>query len=388
MIALSKTQRITAFSFVAVALVLFVVLRPSPLSVDSGTVAKGSLQVVLEAEGFSRVRDRFIVAAPVAGRLARLAFSEGDNVGKGSIVAELLPVELDAREFREASARAAAARAVYDESIARERQVTLNFEQAGRRSRRYRNLYEEGAVSKEAFELAKNEADVLRKEADAARSAAVSARFTFEAQQALIDRQTAGRPLRIESPVSGKVLRLHEKSERVVPAGSPLVEIGDPSAIEIVIDLLSSDAVQVKPGDSVFVEEWGGDKAIDAVVKYREPSAFTKVSALGIEEKRVNIIATLKRYEPLLGDNFRVQTKIVLHEKHNVLLVPVSSLFRESGGWRVFVIENGRAILRPVSIGLRSAFHAEVLRGLEEGELVVVHPTNELSDGMRVAIRK
>ncbi|WP_363318847.1 efflux RND transporter periplasmic adaptor subunit [Chlorobium sp.] len=388
MMTFSKTRRIAAFSFVAAALLLFLVFRPSPLPVDSGVVSKGPLRVVLEAEGFSRVEDRFVIAAPVSGRLVRIAFSEGDTVEKGATVAELLPVALDAREYREASARAAAARAAYDESLARERQAVLNLEQANRRSIRYNNLYSEGAVSKEAFELARNEADVLRKEADAVRSATASARFSFEAQQAIIDRQIAGRSVRIEAPVSGKVLRLHEKSERVVVAGVPLFDIGDPSAIEIVIDILSSDAVRVKPGNRVLVEEWGGGSPLEAVVKSVEPAAFTKISALGIEEKRVNIIAALKRYEPKLGDNFRVQASIVLREKSRSLLVPVSSLFRGSGGWQVFVIESGKAVRKPVVIGLRSAFHAEVLDGLDDGDRVVVHPTNELGDGMRVIFRE
>ncbi|MEE9905891.1 MAG: efflux RND transporter periplasmic adaptor subunit [Chlorobium sp.] len=384
MTALSKTQRIAAFSLAGAALILFVVFRPSPLHVDSGTVTKGTLQVVLDAEGYSRVRDRFVIGAPVSGRLARVAFREGDSVAKGDTVSELLPAELDAREFRQASARAAAARAAYDEALARERQATIGFEQAGRRSVRYGNLYSEGAVSKESFELARNEADMHLKEAEAARSAASSARFSFEAQQAVIDRQTAGTPVRIVSPVSGTVLRLHEQSERVVPAGAPLFDIGDPSAIEIVIDLLSTDAVRVKPADRVLIEEWGGGKVLEASVKRIEPSGFTKISALGIEEKRVNIIASLSRKESRLGDNFRIQAKIVLDEKSRVLLVPVSSLFRTTAGWKVFIIENGKAAARPVRIGLRSAFYAEVLDGLDEGDRVVVHPTNELRDGMRV----
>ncbi|MBM3422444.1 MAG: efflux RND transporter periplasmic adaptor subunit [Chlorobi bacterium] len=381
---LSKTQRIAAFSLVAAALTLFVVFRPSPLHVDSGTVTKGTLQVMLDAEGYSRVRDRFVIAAPISGRLARVTLREGDSVAKGDTIAELLPAELDAREFSEASARTAAARAAYDEALARERHAKLGFEQAARRSVRYGNLYGEGAVSKETFELAQNEADMLRKEADAALSAARSARYSFEAQHAVIDRQTTGTPVRVVSPVSGTVLRLHEQSERVVSAGAPLFDIGDPSAIEIVIDLLSTDAVRVKPSDRVLVEEWGGGKVLEASVNRIEPSGFTKISALGIEEKRVNITASLRRKESRLGDNFRVQAKIVLDEKSRVLLVPLSSLFRATGGWKVFVIENGKAAARPVRIGLRSAFYAEVLDGLGEGDRVVVHPTNELRDGMRV----
>ncbi|MCF8382907.1 MAG: efflux RND transporter periplasmic adaptor subunit [Chlorobium sp.] len=385
---LSKTQRIAALSLAAAALVLFFVFRPSPLPVDFGRVSKGPLQVTLDAEGVTRVNERFVVAAPVTGRLVRITLEEGDRVSRGDVVAALLPPELDSREYREASARAASARAVFDEAVARERRVALDLRQAERRSVRYRNLYNEGAVSREAFELAGNEAEMLRKEAAAARSAALSARFAFEAQEALVDRETAGKPLQVLSPVDGKVLRIHEKSERVIAAGSPLVDIGDPSSIEIVIDVLSSDAVSVRPGNSVIVEEWGGGKSLKATVKTVEPAAFTKVSALGIEEKRVNIVAVLQEYEPLLGDNFRVQARIVLRKAENVLQVPVSSLFRGAGEWKVFVIEHGKAVEKPVRIGMRGAFHAQVLEGLEDGDRVVVHPTNELGDRMRVTIQK
>lgn len=386
--AFSKTQRIAGLSAAAAAVILFFVFRPSPLPVDSAVVRKGPLQVTLDAEGFTRVNERFAVAAPVSGMLSRITLKEGDRVRKGDLLAELLPPELDSREFREASARAASAQAAFAEAIARQRRATLDFQQAERRSVRYRNLYREGAVSKESFELAGNDARVLRKEADAARSAALSARYAFEAQQAVIDRQTAGKPVQVFSPADGTVLRIHEKSARVVAAGAPLVDIGDPSDIEIVIDVLSSDAVRVRAGNPVIIEDWGGENSLGATVKTVEPAAFTKISALGIEEKRVNVVAALQRYEPLLGDNFRVQTKIVLKQADRVLQVPVSSLFRGNEGWRVFVIEHGKAVDKPVRIGMRGAVQAEVLDGLSPGVRVVVHPTNELSDGMRVTFRE
>ncbi|ACD90479.1 efflux transporter, RND family, MFP subunit [Chlorobium limicola DSM 245] len=384
----SKTQRIILFSLFASALVLFFVFRPSPLPVDSGEVHKGALQVTLDAEGFTRVDERFVLAAPVSGMLMRIKLEEGGTVRKGDLVAALLPPELDSREYREASARAASAKALLNEALSRERSVRLDLEQVERRAKRYRNLYNEGAISKETFELAENEAGMRRKEVDAARSTSLSARYGFEAQQAVVDRQISGRPVQVFSPVDGKVLRIHEKSERVINAGTPLVDIGDPSAIEIVIDLLSSDAVRVKPGNPVIIEEWGGSDVLNATVKTIEPSAFNKISALGIEEKRVNIIAALNRYEPRLGDNFRVQAKIVLRREQSVLQVPVSSLFRGTREWKVFVIENGKAVEKTVEIGMRGAFQAQVLSGLKEGDKVVVHPTNELSNGMRVVIQK
>ncbi len=381
---LSKTQRIAAISVAVAALILFFVFRPSPFPVDSAVVRRGPLQVTLEGEGVTRVNDRFVVAAPVSGQLVRVALEEGDSVRKGSVVASLLPAQLDSREYREASSRSGAARATLDEAVARQRRAALSLAQAERRYERYRNLYGEGAVSKEAYELAENEAQTLRKEGDAARSGVEAARYNFGALQAVVDQQLSKKPVYALSPVDGRVLRIHEQSERVVVAGSPLVDIGDPSAIEIVIDVLSSDAIRVKPGSRVVIMDWGGDRELQGVVKTVGPAAFTKTSALGIEEKRVNIVAVLSRDEPLLGDNFRVQASIVLREASDVLQVPVSSLFRGKEGWHLFVIEDGRAVDKGVTVGMRGTLQAQVLAGVNVGQRVVVHPANELKDGMSV----
>ena len=385
---LSKTQRIAAVSVAVAALILFFVFRPSPLPVDSGVVRRGPLQVTLEGEGVTRVNDRFVIGAPVTGKLVRVKLEEGDSVRRGSVVASLLPVQLDSREYREASSRAGSARAALDEAIARQRRALLMIAQAERRYERYRNLYGEGAVSKESYELAENEAQTLRKEGEAARSGVEAARYNFGALEALVDRQVAGKPVPVFSPIDGRVLRIHEESERVLSAGSPLVDIGDPSAIEIVIDLLSSDAIRVKPGNRVVIMDWGGDRELQGVVKTVGPAAFTKTSALGIEEKRVNIIATLSRDEPLLGDNFRVQASIVLREEADVLQVPVSSLFRGKDGWHLFIIEDGKAVDKSVKIGMRGILQAQVLAGVRNGQRVVVHPTNELKDGMSVTVQE
>ena len=381
---LSKTQRIAGLSLAAVALILFFVLKPSPLPVDSGEVRRGPLQITLDAEGLTRVNDRFVIAAPVTGKLMRITLKEGDRVLQGGVLAGVLPPEFNSREYHEVSARAGSARASLDEAIARERRALLGFIQAERRSDRYRKLYSEGAVSKEAFEVAENEALVLKKEVEAARSSVKGARFSFEALQAPVDRKISGNPVSVVSPVNGRVLRIYEKSERVINAGTPLLDIGDPSAIEIVIDVLSSDATKVQPGNRVLIRDWGGEKELQGVVKIIDPAAFTKVSALGIEEKRVNIVAVLNEYEPLLGDNFRVQAKIVLREAERVLQVPVSSLFRGKDEWHLFVIENGKAVERRVKIGMHGTFQAEVLEGVKAGQRVVVHPTNELKDGTSV----
>ena len=385
---LSKTQRLIGISVAIAALILFFVMRPSPLPVESGVVKRGPLQVTLDGEGVTRLNDRFVLAAPVTGKLLRIALEEGDVVRKGSVVASVLPAELDARSYSEASSRVGSARAALDEAVARQRRVQLTLQQAERRLARYQNLYREGAVPKESYELAETEANIAQKEADQARSSVDAARFNFAALQATIDRQVGGKAVTVLAPVEGRVLKIHEKSERLVTAGAPLVDIGDPSAIELVIDVLSSDAIMVKQGSRVLITNWGGDKQLQGVVKTVVPAAFNKVSALGIEEKRINIVAVLGANEPLLGDNFRVQASIVLREAQSVLQVPVSSLFRGKSGWHLFVIEDGKAVEKAVTLGMRGTWQAEVLTGLKEGPRVVVHPSNELKDGMEVQVRE
>jgi len=384
----SRTQIITGAGVLLALLLLLLVLRPAPLPVDAGKVSRGPLQVTLEDEGISRVVDRFTVAAPVSGRFMRTGLEEGDLVKKGRAVGAILPPALNSREFTEGAALAASARASFREADARGRQVSVNLAQAQLRKIRYENLYREGAVSRESWEQARNEAEVLEKERLASASAVQAASHQFEAAQSRIDGGVSGKPFVVNSPADGRVLRIHEKSEKVVPAGTPLFDVGDPGSIEIVIDVLSSDAVKVTAGQRVLIDEWGGPSTLHATVKRKEPAAFTKVSALGIEEKRVNIIALLDSPEPRLGDNFRVQATIVLQEADRVLRVPVSSLFRGSEGWRVFVIDGGRARERKVTTGLRGVYDAEVTGGLKEGEKVVLHPVNELKDGMRVSVQQ
>lgn len=384
---LSKTQRIVAVSSIAVAILLFLVLRPAPLPVDAGVASYGPLEVSVEDEGVTRVIDRFTVSAPVNGKVLRSKLVEGDSVRAGMTVAAILPPDQNAREYRESAAQAGSASASASEALARQHEASVRLAQARLKAGRYERLYREGAVSKESSELATEAASVLDKEARAASAAVRAARLQASAAEARIDAGIASKAVEVRSPVDGKVLRIIEKNERFVPAGTPLVEIGNPGLLEVVIDVLSSDAVRVRPGDRVWLEDWGGTGALAGVVKRIEPAAFTKVSALGIEEKRVNIIAMLEKPEPRLGDNFRIQARIVTSQAARVLRVPVSALFRGDGGWELFVIDGGRAKVRKINIGMRGADLAEVLGGLREGERVVTHPPNELEPGMRVAAK-
>ncbi|NTV01244.1 MAG: efflux RND transporter periplasmic adaptor subunit [Chlorobiaceae bacterium] len=385
---LSKPKLFAGSGVILAALLLLLLLRPAPLPVDVGRASFGPLQVTLDAEGVTRVVDRFTVAAPVSGRLLRSSLEEGVRVGAGMRLASIVPPDLNTRESGEASALAASAGASLGEAGARRRLVSIHLAQARLRAARYDNLYREGAVSRENWELARNEAAILEKERQAASSAVASAAHRYEAALARVDPRLASEPVPVTAPAEGTVLRVYEKSEKTVMAGTPLFDIGDPGRLEIVIDLLSSDAVRVRPGQTVTIEGWGGPGSLRARVGRIEPAAFTKISALGIEEKRVNIIAQLDRQELRLGDNFRVLATIVLQDAPRVLRVPVSSLFRTGDGWRLFVIEGGRAVERKVAIGIRGSYEAEVLGGLKDGERVVLHPASELSSGMRVAERK
>ena len=384
----SKTQRITAISGLVVVAILLFVMKPSPLQVDAESIRKGELTVTLDGEGMTRVRDSFTVASPVNGRVERITLEEGDFVQKNSVVARVTPPPLNTREFEEAEARSRSAEAVLEAARASERQVQVDLDQAARKYNRYKNLYGKGAVAAETFEEVKTAWQVLQKQHQAALLNVESARYDFEAALSVIGQSGSGNTVNVFAPDSGRVLRVFEKSERVVSAGTPLVEMGNPEDIELVIDVLSSDAVKVEPDMRVQVEEWGGGTVLSGVVRTVEPAAFTKISALGIEEKRVNIIVDLEEPESRLGDNYRIQAKIILWQGGGVLQVPVSSIFRGDQGWNVFVIRNGKAVRQPITIGKRGTYYAEVLDGLEEGDVVVIHPTNDLEDNMRVKVMK
>jgi HlyD family secretion protein len=298
---------------------------------------------------------------------------------------------LDQRERAELEARVQTAEALKrsaDESVAHAR---ADHQQAARDLRRAENLIEGGIISRQSLELARNAESIARSELEASRFKAEAADSeTKVAKAGLIaieSERGAGKIVTLRSPVRGRVLRVIEKSERVVAAGAPIITLGDPGRIEVVVDLLSTDAVKVKPGAAVLLENWGGEAPLRARVRTVEPSAFTKISALGIEEQRTNVVADFVDAPGPLGDGYRVEARIFIWEADSVLKVPASALFRYGEGWSVFVVEGGRATRRQVVLGHRSQFEAEVLSGIEEGTSVILHPTNQIKDGSRVEKR-
>jgi HlyD family secretion protein len=362
----------------------FALLQPAPVQVETARAARRALQVTVDEEGETRVRDRFVVAAPVAGRVARIAWREGDSVRTGTILARIFPAPLDPRTREQAVAQLDAAEDAQRAAAVGVAQARAAHEQAHREWERAGQLAAQNAIAPEARERIDLEEVSRARELESAEFRAQAAAHDVEVARAVLT--AGGEPITIRAPVTGRILRVPEPSERVVAAGTPLVEVGNRSRLEIVVDLLSADAVQVPVGAPMLIEGWGGE-TLRGRVRFVEPSAFTKISALGVEEQRVNVIGDLLERPPALGDRYRVEVRIVIWTADSVLTVPASALFPYGDGWRLFVVERGRARSRDVTVGHRTSRHAEVLGGVIEGEAVIRYPSDRVSDGVRVAGR-
>ena len=361
-------------------------LRPDVIEVETAVVDRAPMRVTIDEDGRTRVRNRFVIAAPVAGRLERLTLREGDEIAVGQVVARIAPLPLDSSSHRIANARLRSAEALRSEADSRVSQARVALEQARNNERRRDALLKAGAISPEQREQAA--ADRRMRESDLAAAMSVSRSATAEVQAARAvmlpsEGGTAG-IVAVRSPVKGRVLRIPEKSERVVAASAPIVELGDAKALEVVADVLSSDAVRLYPGSAVQIVEWGGDDPLEGRVRSIEPSAFTRVSALGVDEQRVNVVVDLVNAPVSLGDGYRVEIKATVWESGSVLSIPSSSIFQRSGKWAVFVVEDGRARLRFIEIGHRTGATVEIKKGLERGERVILFPSDEVDDNSRV----
>jgi len=362
-------------------------LRPAPVVAELGRAVRADLRVTVEDEGKTRVRDRFVVSAPAAGRLHRVTLQEGDAVAEGAVVALLDPVPLDARAREEARARLEAAEAERRAADARVRQAREALAQARRDHARIDALASQGLQAPDVREKAELAEATRARELDAARFVARAAAYQAEAARAVLiaDEPGAGgrSAIPIRSPVAGRVLRVAQESERSVPAGTAVIEVGEPGALEIVVDLLSTDAVRVSPGMEMTIDG-GAGVLLRGRVRTIEPAAFTKISALGVEEQRVNVVGDLLDPPGRLGDAYRVEVAVTVWEGKNVLTAPASALFRRGDGWSLFVVESGRARRRDVQVGQRNAEAAQILRGLAAGETVVLHPGEKVRNGVRV----
>jgi HlyD family secretion protein len=380
-----------------VAAILVAALWPEAVEVDIARAARGPLQVTIDEEGQTRVPEKFVVSAPVAGRLNRIDLEPGDPVRRGqTVVARITPAPptlLDARTQAELAAVVEAARAALGQAQAERARADAARDRARSSLARQERLVEAGAISRDELEASQT---AVRAAEEAYRAADFSVnRAQGELDAARVRLQRPGslaRAVDVVSPINGVVLRRFRESEAVVPAGEPLVEVGDPSRIEVVADLLSTDAVRVSPGDPVLIEQWGGRDVLHGRVQRVEPSGFMKVSALGVEEQRVNVIVDF--VDPaaaarVLGDGYRVEVRVVESQVEDALTVPVGSLFRRGDQWAVFVVDgDGRVRVQAITVGERNAMMAQVTDGLREGDRVVLHPPDTLGDGVRVTERE
>jgi len=361
---------------------VYALLRSAPVQVETARAARQPLQVTVDEEGETRIRDRFVVAAPVAGRVGRITLREGDSVRAGTILARVFPAPLDPRTRDQAAARLDAAEDVQRAAAVSVAQARAAHEQAHREWERAGQLAAQHAIAPEARERIDLEEVSRARDLESAEFRARAAAHDVEVARALLT--AGGEPITIRAPVAGRILRVPEPSERVVAAGTPLVEVGDGSRLEIVAELLSADAVKVPRGAPMLIEGWGG-ATLRGRVRLVEPSAFTKISALGVEEQRVNVIGDMLDHPPALGDRYAVEIRIVIWSADSVLTVPASALFPYGDGWRLFVVERGRARSRAVTVGHRTSRDAEILGGVIEGEAVIRYPSDRVSDGVRVA---
>jgi len=391
-----KNRRIQIAVLIVGAL-LAVALWPETMPVDAAAVARGAIVVTVDEEGQTRVHDRYVVSAPVGGRVLRIELEPGDPVKDGDVVARVrpeMPALLDPRARAEAQAAVDSAQAVLGRARADEQRARTTLKRTESDRERTKQLRAAGLATAQELELAEADAAAAAEAARAAAYAVRAATADLERAQVRLQPPASGpsstRAVEVRAPADGVILRRLRESETVVPAGEPLLEIGDPNRLEIVSDLLSTDAVRVKPGARAMIDQWGGGRTLDAKVRLVEPSGFTKISALGVEEQRVNVILDFvdpARAWAALGDGYRVEVRVVVAERADALQIPTSALFRQGQRWAVYVIENGRARVRQVEIGLQTGIEAEVTKGLSQGERVIVHPGDTLTDGARVEER-
>ena len=399
-------RRLPLLGGALLAALIVVGLWPRAVPVEAATVTRGPLVVTVDEEGMTRVKNRYVVSAPVAGQLRRIDWKAGALVEAGQTV--LATLETSGADFLDARSQARAEAAVRAAEANREA-VLAQRERAGATTKmftadfeRLKQLFAQKVLSPQEFDSAQMRASTAAQDERAAEFVLKVAEFELQQARALLVRgrshtaeangaESAGdgaEPLVITSAVSGRILRVLQESARVVPAGFPLMEVGDPADLEVRIEVLSRDGVAIRPGARVLLEQWGGSEPLAARVRLVEPSAFTKISALGVEEQRVYVVADFTdpvEKRPTLGDSYRVEARIVTWEKADALRAPAGALFQRGGLWQAFAIESGRSRLRSVKVGRSNGIETEVLDGLGENERVVVYPGDKVTDGTRVA---
>jgi HlyD family secretion protein len=385
---LDKKRGVGGAALLLVAVVLWVALSDGGEPVRVATTVTDTLSVSVTAEGRTRARDPYTVTAPVAGWLTRIPVQEGDEVDAGQVLARILPSPQDPRTAAALGADVEAARAMRVEAEASLARAAVQAEQARREAERRTALAEEGSLSREVIEQARTQAALAERTRASAEAALEAASANLAAAEARVmgasGDASSGPAVAVTAPVAGRILRIPDRSARVVPAGTPLMEMADVGGLEVVFDVLSQDAVRIEPGQEIRITEWGGDGVLEGTVRTVTRAGYTRVSALGVEEQRVDVVGDLSHIPSALGTGYRVAGEIVTSRASDVLAVPTSGLFRSDGAWAVYAVVNGRAVRREVTLGLRNAERAEVVEGLVEGDQVVLFPPATLSHGAEV----
>jgi HlyD family secretion protein len=395
--ATPRSRRKVALAVAASAAVLAFaawILRPQPVAVDVATVTRGALESYVEDQARTRVADHYVVSAPLAGVISRITLTEGDPVEAGAVIATLYPAApalLDARTRDELRGRLESADATRRRAQATLAATEVQLEQARADLARTESLASRGLVAAARLLADRLATEARARELDAARQALHAATHDADVARAALGRSTSPggeAAWLVRAPAGGRIARVHQKSESAVALGAPLVEIADPAAMEVLAEMLTTDAVRIAPGAPVTLTGWGGTKALAGRVRRVEPLAFTKVSALGIEEQRVNVLIDLltpPAERSTLGEGYRLDAHVRVYRADDVLRIPTGALFERGGEWWTYVVERDRAWLRRVEIGVRNGDAAEVRAGLSAGERVVLYPSDAVADGVRVA---
>jgi len=378
-----------AMLIIAIAGVGYFLLQPQPISVEIGSVERREFFEAVEAQGRTRARNPYVITAPVAGLLRRPMFEEGDRIESGEVLAVIAPSPPDQRTtaYAESAVDAAVARlAVAEATLAENRSA---FQRASSELQRREELFRRDLASAEEVELYRQLATAEQTRVTSAEASVQAARADINSARAFMlgagDDVSPESSIEIKAPVSGTVYAVMEKNERIVQAGTPIMEVSNQDRMEVVIDLLTQDAVRVEPGDIVYLNGWGGDRTLNAVVRSIEPEAFTKVSALGVEEQRVNILVDPTQLPDNLGAEYRIEAAIVTWQGNEVLTIPTSAIFQRSNGWNTFVVDGNSVEIRPIVIASRGRDYTRVLGGVEEDESVVLYPSDLISDGVSVS---
>ncbi len=365
-------------------------LRPAPIDVEVGTVEMRPFFEAIEEQGRTRARNPFLITAPVAGRLLRTQLDEGDRVNSGEVIAVIAPTPQDQRSSAFAQANVAAAEARLAVANASLQETMSAYERVNRERERREELFSRSLTSAEETELYRQLSAAEESRVESAHASVLAAEADIESARALLlgvdpeDQISDQAVIEIKAPVSGTVYRVLEENERVIQAGTPLLNISNQDSLEVVVDLLTQDAVKVEAGDTVYISGWGGDRTLNAFVRAIEPEAFTKVSALGVDEQRVNVIIDLIDPPLNLGAEYRVEVAIVTWQANSTLTIPTSAVFQRSSGWHTFAVENNRVELHPVVIGARDRERTRVLGGVSEGDQVILYPSDLINEGSSV----